>query len=387
MRVLFVSHTGLVGGAEHALLDVVNHLPAEVDPIVACPEGPLVDAIADAGVRREILPPVSATLRLHPLRTPAALVELVRAGGALRAVVRRSRPDVLHLNSTRAALLTATRPPGAPTVVWVHDSLGPGAANALIARAIAARATRVVANSAHTAARFRARAPGSAVAVVTNGIDLTRFDPDRVTREDARARLGIATGEPALGMVAQITPWKGHDLAVEALAAVRAAHPRARLLLAGETKFVGRSVRFDNRAFLARLRERIARDGLEEAVSFLGERADVPTVLRALDVLLVPSWEEPFGRVVVEAMAMGTPVIATARGGPAEIVDDRRTGRLVAPRRPDLWAEAIEELLGDDAGRAAMASAARGEVGRFAIAACVDALLEEYRRALGPAAG
>ena len=383
MKVLFVSHTGLVGGAEHALLDVLTHLPAGVDPVVACPDGPLDGAIADAGIHRERLPPISATLRLHPARTPLALVELARAGRALRAAAQRSRPDVLHLNSTRAALMAAARRPGAPTVVWVHDSLGQGKANALVARAIAGTATRVVANSAHTASRFRAHAPGASVTVVHNGVDLARFDPARVSREEARARLGVAADGVALGMVAQITPWKGHDVAVEALARVRGEHPRTRLLIAGETKFLGRSVRFDNRAFLAELEARIAQAGLADAVTFLGERSDVPTVLRALDVLLVPSWEEPFGRVVIEAMAMGTPVVATTQGGPAEILDDGRTGRLVPPRRPELWARAIEELLVESAVREALARAASREVSRYALAACVDRLHDEYRLAAG----
>jgi glycosyltransferase involved in cell wall biosynthesis len=81
--------------------------------------------------------------------------------------------------------------------------------------------------------------------------------------------------------------------------------------------------------------------------------------MAALDLLLVPSWREAFGRVAAEAMAMGVPVLATATGGPAEIVRDGRDGVLLEPRDPARWAEAIDALLGDPARRAAMGSTAR----------------------------
>ena len=268
MRVLFASHTGLVGGAEHALLDVLAHLPAPVDPVVACPRGPLASAVSGLGVAVERVPPIAASLGLHPRRTPRAVVELGRAALALRRVAARTSPAVLHANSTRAGL--AALPTRLPTVVWVHDNLSPGAAPTAVARAIAAGATRVAANSAHAARSFQARAPGSAVAVVHNGIDLARFDPDRVERDAARARVGLEPGEAAIGVVAQITPWKGHDVAIDALAAVRRSHPGTRLLIAGEPKFVGRDVRHDNLAFLDDLEAQVARNELDGAVTFLG---------------------------------------------------------------------------------------------------------------------
>ena len=153
---------------------------------------------------------------------------------------------------------------------------------------------------------------------------------------------------PVLALVGQITPWKGQEEAVRAIARVRAAYPSAILLLVGEAKFVSRATRYDNRSYLRRLHETVAELGLGDAVRFLGEREQVPDILRACDVALLPSWEEPFGRAVVEAMAMGTPVIATSVGGPAEIIRDGVDGVLVAPRRTDELAAAIIELLADE---------------------------------------
>ncbi len=126
-----------------------------------------------------------------------------------------------------------------------------------------------------------------------------------------------------LGVVAQLSPWKGQDTAIEALRILREQGVDAHLLLIGSAKFVARATRFDNEAYVAGLRARVARADLEDRVSWLGEREDVPELVRALDVLLLPSREEPFGRALIEAMALGVPVLATEVGGPPEIVRRR----------------------------------------------------------------
>ena len=131
----------------------------------------------------------------------------------------------------------------------------------------------------------------------------------------------------------------------------------AQLAIAGSPKFVTAATRLDNRAYERELHDATARLELAGAVHFLGERDDVPAVMAALDVLLVPSWWEPFGRVAIEAMAMGVPVIATAVGGTTEVITDGVDGRLVAPKEPGLWAAAALELLADPHRRAALAAA------------------------------
>jgi glycosyltransferase involved in cell wall biosynthesis len=110
---------------------------------------------------------------------------------------------------------------------------------------------------------------------------------------------------------------------------------------------VARATRFDNESYVAGLRARIAREGLEDRVSWLGERDDVPELVRALDVLLLPSSEEPFGRVLVEAMALEVPVLATRVGGPPEIVRDGSEGFLLDPGEPAAWAAAAARIAAD----------------------------------------
>jgi hypothetical protein len=102
--------------------------------------------------------------------------------------------------------------------------------------------------------------------------------------------------------------------------------------------------------------------GLDDSVEFLGERSDVETVVRALDVLVAPSWEEPFGRSIIEAMALETPVVATSIGGPAEFIEDGVDGVLLPPTAVADWANAIERLLDDQRGAAEMAHRASAKV-------------------------
>jgi Glycosyl transferases group 1 len=149
---------------------------------------------------------------------------------------------------------------------------------------------------------------------------------------------------------------------------------------------VSRETRFDNPTYVSGLRALCQELGVSDAVHFAGERDDVPDVLRALDVLLVPSWTEPFGRVVIEGMAMGIPVIATTEGGPAEIIEHGETGLLVPPREPDLWAEEAERLLAAPQRRAALAARARERAAEYAVERHVERLLAVYREVLGESA-
>jgi glycosyltransferase involved in cell wall biosynthesis len=128
---------------------------------------------------------------------------------------------------------------------------------------------------------------------------------------------------------------------------LRRHHPQARLLIVGEVKFDNSATRLDNRGYLAELHELVRELGLGDAVDFIGERNDIPQIMTRADVVLVPSTEEPFGRTVAEAMAVGSPVVATTVGGPAEVIEDGSTGLLAPPGEPGAWSQAIGSILDD----------------------------------------
>jgi glycosyltransferase involved in cell wall biosynthesis len=386
VRILYVNHTAAVSGAERSLLTLLAGLPPHVQARVAAPPGALAQAARELGVPVSSIAATAGSLRLHPTHTPSALAQMSLAALQVARAAHRHRADVVHANSIRAGIELALAPVGrAAKVVSVRDCLPAGAVTNATLRLIARTSSSVVANSRYTAELVGKAARGARLEVVYPAIDLARFDPARIDRGAARARLGVAgTRRVLLGVVAQLSPWKGQDTAIAALGLLRAQHVDAHLLLIGSAKFLARSTRFDNEAYVGRLRALIAALGLGEHVSLLGERSDVPELVRALDVLLLPSHEEPFGRALLEAMALEVPVVATSVGGPPELVRDGREGYLAPPSEPAAWARAVQRVLespgqGRELGRAGRLRIAES----FGVEDHVEAVLGLYRRAVG----
>jgi glycosyltransferase involved in cell wall biosynthesis len=241
----------------------------------------------------------------------------------------------------------------------------------------------VIANSHYTEASFARVHSATAVRVVHGPVDLKRFDPARLDAAAARSRLGLERSTLVLGVVAQITPWKGQDDAIRMLGLLKRRRLDAQLLIVGSPKFVSGATRYDNRAYARELSGLTESLGLREDVMFLGEREDIPEILRAVDVLLVPSWEEPFGLAIVEAMAMQVPVVATNVGGPVEVLRPPEDGLLLPPRSPEIWANSVEQLLRSPALRAEMGHKARERVaGKFNVERHVKEVLLAYEEAL-----
>ena len=320
VRILFANHTSAWSGAEVSLMRLVAGLREDHDLRVACPdEGRWPRAVDARGIERLSLPAVDASLRLHPVQTPVGL-----------APARRRRPCARRAPRGASGLRSSTPTPrgsgswrghrAAPRRAAVRRSRprAPAAdsrSGARCARCSSARAGAVAAVSDFTASRFNEGLPRPVATRVYNSIDHARFDPERVAPgpdpRGARARRGtprcsVRWRRSRRGRAR--TPRSGR------WPTLRARGLDAHLLLVGQVAFGGKGVRFDNHAFLDSLRaaRRRAR-ACGDAVHFLGQRDDVPEILRALDLSLLPSWEEPFGLVTVESMALGTPPLVSER--------------------------------------------------------------------------
>ena len=384
MQVLYVNQTADVSGAERSLLTLIAALRDEVEPTLATPDGTLSRLAAEADIPTAPIRGTQASFRLHPLHTSRGLAEIGRSALQVRGLARRLGPDLVHANTTRAALLALlARRPRPPVLAHIRDWAPEGRFSRTVLGVVARRADLVVANSAYIAGQFDGLPLRRPARVIHNPVDLARFDPEAADRLAVRAELGLDPGEATLAVVAQLTPWKGQDDAIRTLAALREGGREATLLLAGSAKFSGAGTQFDNAAYAEGLHRLAAELGVAERVRFLGERDDVPAVLAAADVLLLPSWQEAFGRIAIEAMAMGVPVAATDRGGPAEIVRPGVDGLLLAPKQPRAWATALEPLLDDPDRRAAMAAAARERAQDFSADVHAKAVLEVYRELTG----
>ncbi|HWP65305.1 MAG TPA: glycosyltransferase family 4 protein, partial [Candidatus Limnocylindria bacterium] len=189
---------------------------------------------------------------------------------------------------------------------------------------------------------------------IYDGIDVAEFAPGGGAA--VRAEFGIPADAPLVGIVGHLQEWKGQRLVVEAVAQARRTYPELRCLVVGGVHRAGA-------AYADALRARIAEPDLAGHVVLTGERTDVAACLDAMDVAIHASIKpEPFGRVMIEAMALARPVIAPREAGPLAIVADGETGLLVPPRDAGALAAAITALVTDPARRRAMGRAARARV-------------------------
>jgi glycosyltransferase involved in cell wall biosynthesis len=179
--------------------------------------------------------------------------------------------------------------------------------------------------------------PDSKIYTALNSTDPVEFDPDKVVVGSFRKQLGVKEETPLIGIVARVMFWKGHKALIEAFAEVKKTIPDAVLAIIG--KELG--------TFGDELRARIKELGLEDSVHWAGWFDESAPIFADLDVVCVPSWEEPFGLVVTEALAMRRAVVGYASGALPEIISDGKEGQLVPPGDIPVLAEAIRALLKD----------------------------------------
>lgn len=361
LRVLYTNHTSQVSGAEHSLLTLLSAMDPEHIAGLACPDGQLADEAATLGVTVFPTATASGSLRLHPQHTPVAIGQLLKMGLDIRRAVAKSSATIMHANSVRAGLgaIVARGLNQRALVIHIRDCLPDGHATRLVRSTLVRNSDALIAVSGYVGQSFSANLGChetlERIHVIDNPVDLARFRPL------AEAAKAAATTSPVVAIIGQITPWKGHDVVINAFPRVRASLPDARLLIVGEVKFSDPGSRFDNAAFMRTLHRLTHELGLIESIDFVGERNDIPEIMRSVDAIVVPSTEEPFGRTVAEAMATGTPVIATSNGGPAEMIKDGISGTLVEPGDPCAWAEAIVRVLTDRERSRQMAAHASAE--------------------------
>lgn len=368
--VLFVDQSGQPGGAELSLLPLAARCSARGEVLLLA-DGPFRAMLAAQHVRVHVasesrLAAIDrASLRMNWFSAIPAILRQIRA---VAAVARRH--DVVYLNTQKALVLGALgkllhrRP-----VIWhardimSREHFGP--AQLRIVRWLVRHAVdQVIANSRATADALVALTglPAEAIPVVHNGIDARAFEShgagDVAT---LRRQLGLPETACLVGVFGRLAPWKGQHVAIEAIAA----HPEAHLVLVG-------SALFGEDDYEAQLHALTARLGVADRVHFTGFRNDMPAWMSAMDLILHTSTDpEPFGRVVIEAMAAGKAVVASAAGGVLEILRHGDNGWLVQPRDVKGLASAIATLLADRALRERLAAQALADVRR-------DFSLESY---------
>jgi glycosyltransferase involved in cell wall biosynthesis len=378
VRILYVIDSLTAAGAERSLASMA---PGYVDRGIELEVAFLHDR---PGVQADL---EAAGARLYSLAGPGGRLGWVRRS---RRLVASRRPDLVHttlFEADVAGRIAAglARVPVVSSLVNVaygaQQAVVPGVPRwkvrgaQLLDAATARRVVRFHAITRHVAdvmAR-RLHVPRDRIEVIPRGRDperLGRRDPQRRAR--ARAGLGVAGGAPLVLAAARQEHQKGLDVLLEALPGVLASHPDARLLLAG---------RDGNQTPL--LLATATRLGLDGRVAFLGPRDDVADLLCAADVVAIPSRWEGLSNVLIEAMAMEAPVVASDLPILEDAVGDDDLVRLVRPGDAEQLAAAISATLHDPAGAAERAGRAhRRFMERFTIDNVVDQMAGFYRRAL-----
>jgi glycosyltransferase involved in cell wall biosynthesis len=340
LRVTFCHFTADVcGGADYCLYNMVKHLPRDrIEPsLILKEDDPMAETYRALGLDVVLL-------HLVPPRRAFEPVKLARYSGSflpsviqVARAIRRLDAEVVHVNTLyNLQCAIAARLAGRP-LVWHIREMG---SDSWLARVmlvcVSLLATRAVAMSqaiAGTLARC-----GPRLRMIYDGIELSRFDtPPEIER--VRAELRLAPDAPAVTTIGRIEPWKGQHVLIEAAPRILEKHPNARILIVG-----GPAV--NKPEYERGLRARCRELGIENSVLFTGIRQDIPDILAASSVLVLPSaTPEPFGLTVVEAMAAGCPVVATAAGGPLETVLNGETGWLAPPNDPEAIAERVCRVL------------------------------------------
>jgi glycosyltransferase involved in cell wall biosynthesis len=388
LRVLFVNPGSGVGGAEESLLLLAEGLRAhEVElAVVLFGVGPFKDrlsAVRIPTVHVELPRRVRSAGRYRLPRTSVGALALLAAGlpTAIRlaTLARRMRADVIHSNGMKAHLLggMAARLGRVPGIWHLRDFPPAGRMGRLFNR-VACQLPRLVLAVSEAVARAVRPADGGTPQVVTlyDPIDPRRFHPG-VSSVLLRKELGIGPAVPLVGLVAHLTPWKGHELFLGIARAVTDTGSPARFVVVGGPIYETNG----HAGYADGLHRRASELGLADRVAFLGARTDVPEILASLDVLVhCPTAPEPLGRVLVEALAVGRPIVAARCGGIPGVVEDGVTGLLVEPGDAAGFASGVLRLLEDPTLRERLGRAGRqGVEARFGVEAHVTGVLDAYR--------
>ena len=411
MRVLYVDLCPSPGGSIFSLFHLVNHLErGQIEPLIALAAANSFTGFEEAGI------PVVRIPVSRWERQPAGLASTVQSAPASRLAqamrdssspwratlwrtaggLRRLARDVLPVARSLRQAMAGFR----PALVHLNDILPLNRPGALAARTLGlpivchcrAFATAeavdnrwllpgvqgmIFISQAVAQAHLAAMPPLRHHAVIPNAVDLGDY-AGPVDGAAIRAALGAPPGAPLVVMAGRISPWKGQHIFVEALAKLQASHPEVHGVIVGLAEEV------DGPGYASRVQTLARSLGLAETLHMAGFRRDIPQVLAASDIVVHCSVKpEPFGRVIIEGMAAGRPVIASNLGGAAEIISHGVDGLLAPAGDPAALAAAIQRLLDDPAeGQRLGQAGRRAAAQRYQVDAHVRAVLAFYQRVL-----
>ena len=344
-NILFIHHVSCLAGAEQYLVSVIKALDKRYKIFFICQEpGPLTAVLENMGVTVQCMP-------LRAWRKPRYLLANIKTIWDVTEFCRKHRIDAVCSNNYRVASYAVwpAKMLRIPSVVIIQDfassrtlwKFNTFQADALITVSKSLKAT---------VKQFRRK-----VVHIYNGLDVQAFDKSAGRDEILKKEFPDLRGKRVVGMVAHIIPLKGHKLFLDAMQKVARRFNDVMFVVIGDSPNKEQLSLQDIKVY--------AKDrGIADRLTLTGARPDVPALLKSFDILVHPSEKEAFGRVIMEAMALRVPVVATACGGPSEIIEDGQSGFLIPVGDETALTKAVETLLTNADQRAAIATAGRRRI-------------------------
>lgn len=378
VRVLNVFTDPRLGGPGKRTLAVADELSSHgVESAFLVPDGDgsLASTAQDAGydTYQEPIPRIRSPRLLK--ENAAFLTTFLQTVFRLRKRIRKDGADIVHVNTPYNFQPALAASLSDASLVWhFNDTLTPPPIRQLAARAARRWADEIVvaADAVHDV-----YFPSSVESkTIYAPVDLSKFNPETVSPDPVRAELSVSNGDLLVGTVGNLNPIKGHEYLLRAIPQLNTRENRLSVAVVG--------AELESRAeYATKLRELCNELDIEDRVAFLGWRSDIPALLSALDLFVLPSVAEACPMVVLEAMSMGCPVVATDVGGVSEQIPSDDYGWVVPSKDSGALATAINEALANPEERHHKAQRAREHVARdFSLAACVQRHLATYRSAL-----
>ena len=378
MKILFLDQSGKPGGAELCLIDIAK--PYQNDCLVGLfADGSFKDLLEKNHIPVQVLTSQAIQVKKESSLTQG-LASITQIAPLINKVVKIARNyDLIYANTQKALVVGAIASffSNRPLVFHLHDILSPehfSQTNRRIAVTLANRASLIIVNSqASKKAFIEAGGKADKVEIVYNGFDPQNYLTQESEIKQLREKLELED-KFIVGHFSRLAPWKGQHILIEAIAKCP---PEVTVILVGDALF-------GEQDYVKQLHQQIDKLQLQNRVKFLGFRDDIPLLMAACDLVAHTSTApEPFGRVIVEAMLSGTPVVAAASGGAVELVTDGINGFLATPGNPQELTEVINTCLSDKQKTAAIAETARNTASQRFNVANIDRQIAQLLKELG----
>jgi glycosyltransferase involved in cell wall biosynthesis len=346
----------MVGGGEHSFLECLSHLPDGWDILAVLPdEGELREKLKIKGIATCLVP-------LPPIR-PWLAYDMVSCLRSFLQLCKTAQPQLIYANGSRAAFYGGAtgRFMGIPAI-W-HCRIADR--DTYLDHILTRLCTYIIVNSQATAKRFGPNLLGK-IRLVYNGVNIQWLREEGVKSPDSVQAL-----EKIILVLARASRWKRHDIALTAFETIASQHQKIHLFCVGD-------IDPGDTEWWEFLQEKATTSPFSDRIHWIGRVDDVRPWLRAASLLLLASENEPFGRVLVEAMACGVPVVASRSGGVPEIVRDGKDGILVEPGEAGLMAEAISRVLEDDDLKRRLSMSAIEQAKLFSLDAHVKQMVQVF---------